>query len=149
MTDNKLIEQKLILENNTKNGASWFYWIAALSIVNSLIVMSGSQMNFVVGLGITQIIDALGRYLGSMGNIVSLCLNLVIAGIFFSFGIFANKGHKIAFIVGMALYALDGLLFIVAMDWLGFGFHIFALFCMYGGLSASIKHKKLLENQTL
>lgn len=40
-----------------KNGANWFYWIAALSLINTVILMSGGSVSFLFGLGTTQIID--------------------------------------------------------------------------------------------
>src|SRR5688572_7968968 len=36
-----------------KNGAHWFYWVAALSLVTSIIILGGGQTHFVIGLGIT------------------------------------------------------------------------------------------------
>ena len=42
-----------------KRGANWFYWIAGLSVVNSIMFIAGANFQFVVGLGVTQIINAL------------------------------------------------------------------------------------------
>src|SRR5574340_77246 len=39
------------------NGANWFYWIAGLSVVNSVIVLFGGAWYFLVGLGATQFVD--------------------------------------------------------------------------------------------
>ena len=36
--------------------ARWFYWIAALSLVNSAVVIFGGQFHFVVGLGVTSVV---------------------------------------------------------------------------------------------
>ena len=119
-----------------RSGASWFYWIAGLSLVNSIISFSGSSWHFLFGLGITQIFDGLRENLGSAGTIVVLALDLAAAGLFILFGVFANKGHLWAFITGMVLFGLDGLLFVLVKDWLGVGFHVFVLYCLYRGLSA-------------
>jgi hypothetical protein len=119
-----------------RSGASWFYWIAGLSLVNSIISFSGSSWHFLFGLGITQIFDALRENLGSAGTIVVLMLDFAAAGVFILFGVFANKGHLWAFITGMVFFALDGLIFVLAKDWLGVGFHVFVLYCLYRGLSA-------------
>jgi len=57
-TDNRaLIEEKLRVEQQLKGGASWFVWIAALSVINSVILLSGGTWSFIFGLGITQIVD--------------------------------------------------------------------------------------------
>src|ERR1043166_6289200 len=47
-----------------KSGASWFYWVAVLSLVNSGAAAVGSSWRFIIGLGITQIIDVFGSNLG-------------------------------------------------------------------------------------
>ena len=36
----------------------------------------------------------------------------------------------------MALYALDGLIYLIGQEWLGVGFHAFALFCLFRGFKA-------------
>src|ERR1044071_6443875 len=43
-----------VLEKQLKGGGSWFYWIAGLSLVNSVLALSGSETRFILGLGITQ-----------------------------------------------------------------------------------------------
>ena len=37
---------------NVAGGARWFWWIAALSLVNTVLIHSGSQTSFVIGLGL-------------------------------------------------------------------------------------------------
>ncbi len=51
-------------EAQLKSGASWFYWIAGLSAVNTISALSGSNWRFMFGLGITQIIDAFAAQAG-------------------------------------------------------------------------------------
>jgi hypothetical protein len=117
-----------------KGGASWFFWIAGLSLINSIVAFTGSEWGFILGLGITQIFDAIGQNIEGGGKAIVLVLDILAAGVFIFFGVFANKRHTWAFIVGMILYALDGLIFLVAQDWLGLGFHVFVLFCLFRGL---------------
>jgi hypothetical protein len=52
-------------------------------------------------------------------------------------GYFAFQRHDSAYVVGMVLYALDGLLCLVAGVYLAAGFHLFVLWSMWRGLSAS------------
>lgn len=148
-----LIAAVLKLQAQHKSGASWFYWIAGLSVINSIVILVGSQWSFVVGLGITQLVDGIamgvaqqasaqsGLILKAMGFV----FDLLVAGLFVFFGAFAVKRHTWAYVVGMVLYAFDGLIFLVVKDFLSIGFHVFALFCIYGGLQASIKLKALEE----
>ena len=116
-----------------KSGASWFYWIAGLSLINSISATAGSTWRFIVGLGITQIFDEIGNHLGSGGRWVALALDLLAAGVFVLFGVFAHKAHQWPFIVGMILFALDGVIFLVVSDWLGVAFHLFVLYCLFRG----------------
>ena len=58
---NNLLEQKLRAEAVVKAAAGWFLWVAALSVVNSFLSMSGSGIRFIFGLGTAQIIDALAH----------------------------------------------------------------------------------------
>lgn len=132
------------LESQHKSGANWFYWIAGLSLINTLMNLFGGRFSFLVGLGITQFVD--GIVYGISGNvaqdmalvvkIVGFAVNLTVAVVFVVFGILARQRRKWAYIVGMALYALDGLLFIWVGDWWSFGFHLFALYGLYMGLKA-------------
>ena len=119
-----------------KSGGSWFYWIAALSLINSVAAFSGSHWRFIIGLGATQVFDGLGSGMGSGGKVVALVLDLLAAGFFVLLGVFGLKGQAWAFLVGLGLFALDGLVFVMAQDWLGVGFHVFVLYCLFRGFQA-------------
>src|ERR671937_537168 len=43
-----------------KAGAAWFYWIAGLSLLNTVMVMVEAKRTFAVGLGVTVVADAIG-----------------------------------------------------------------------------------------
>ncbi len=122
------VEQKLRAEQILKNAAGWFLWIAGLSIVNSVLTVSGTNFHFIFGLGITQIVDAFGHQGGTTGSALGLVVNLFIAGVFVIFWNFARKGQRWAFLVGMGLYAVDGLILLPFKDFLGVAFHAHALF---------------------
>jgi hypothetical protein len=119
-----------------KSAASWFYWIAGLSIINSIAAASGGSWRFIVGLGLTQLIDAFGNNMGGSGTIVALVLDFLVAGLFILFGVFAHKAQPWAFLTGMALFALDGLIFLLEPDWIGVGFHVLVLFFLFRGFQA-------------
>lgn len=135
--------QKSLQQRAVKRGANWFYWIAGLSVVNSLIMVSGSNTHFVVGLGLTEVFDAVGRGLQGPGQMVALGFSIAIAGVFVLFGYFANKIQQWSFIVGMILYALDALLLLSFSDFLSVGFHAFALFCVFKGFAAARNYAAL------
>ncbi|UCF63183.1 MAG: hypothetical protein JSW33_11495 [bacterium] len=145
---NKLVDQVkndtiadfLKTENQFKNGANWFYWIAALSVINSLIILFGGEISFIVGLGITQIVDAVSWELknseGMNLDYLFFMVSLFISGVFVIFGYFSRKRMTSVYITGMVLYAADGLIFLLVGDWLSIGFHVFVLFSLFGGLKA-------------
>ena len=89
-----------------------------------------------VGLGITQIVSAVARHIGPTGEIVGFVIVAAVASLFSVLGLLARRGHGWALVVGMLLYALDGLLFLLARDWLSLAFHAYAVFSMYRGLRA-------------
>ena len=118
------------------SGASWFYWIAGLSLINSISAVSGSDWRFLLGLGLTQILDAVGTEFAGAGKFVAFALDLLVAGVFILFGVFAHKRHLWAFIAGMVLFGLDSIIFVLAKDWLGIAFHAFALYRLFCGVQA-------------
>lgn len=129
------------LEHRAKSGANWFYWIAALSLVNTIAAFTGSQWRFIIGLGITQVVDTILTEVvkdgGNLARGVALALDLIVAGIFITFGVFAGRRHTWAFIVGLVLFALDTVIFIIAQDWLGIAFHAYVCYCLFVGLKAA------------
>lgn len=150
----RIAEERRKLEGQVKSGANWFYWIAALSLVNSILFLTESEWSFLIGLGITQVIDVLATiYQFEMGDwlkYAAFALDVIIAGIFAGLGVLASKRYTWAFIVGGILYVLDGLIFLALPLWFdlppelpNIGFHLFALFFMAIGLRANIKLGRL------
>jgi hypothetical protein len=124
-----------------KSGGGWFYWIAGLSLINTIIVLAHGNISFVVGLGTTQIFDYAAReYPGAAP--IAIFMNLIIVGIYVMFGYFGCKRARWAFITGITLYSLDTLLVLIAQEWRMLIFHGFALFCISKGLAAAVAAKK-------
>ena len=124
------------LESKIESSAKWFYWVAGLSVVNTLIIFFGGEVSFIVGLGITQLIDGFVYEASETAKFVVLFINILISGMFAIFGYFALKQEKWAFIVGMVLYFLDGLIFLLVDDWLSIAFHAYVLFSLFGGIKS-------------
>ena len=121
-----------------ERGANWFFWISALSVINSLSVTFSGLTDLLFGLGATRLVDESFRQNTLAGvNPAGLSFNLAIAGLFALFGYYARKGSDIAFVLGMFLYAIDAMILIGFRDVFGFGFHLVALFYMFNGLLAS------------
>jgi len=120
-----------------RGGASWFFWIAVLSLIIPVAALRGSNWAVVLALGVTQVIDAIAHQIGGAGPAVGFALDLVASGLFIGCGLLARKGLAWVFVVGMVFYSLDGLLFLLVGDWFGLAFHIFVLFCLFKGLQAA------------
>jgi hypothetical protein len=126
--------QRLQVEQVIKGSSSWFITVAGLSLVNSVLAMTGATVQFIFGLGLTQIVDALAHGSGGAGMVLDLIVNGLIAGVFVFFWKFARKGAKWAFFAGMGLYVVDGLILLAFKDFLSVAFHGWALYRMYSGV---------------
>ena len=128
------------LAHNYKRGSNWFYWIAGLTIITSLIAMGGGGIRFLISLGVTQIIDGIATGLsvemGAGAKAVALVLDLIVTGIFVLFGYLANQKQIWAYVIGMAVFALDGLLSLLVGDIIGVLAHAFVLFFLIRGFIA-------------
>jgi hypothetical protein len=130
------LEQKLKLQSRVRSGAGWLVAIAAFSVVNSALTFFDAQLHFIVGLGVTQIADGMGKIGGTAGSVAGFVVSIFAAALFLVFWKFARVGQQWAYITAMILYGLDGLIFLGFGLWLDLGFHVFALYSMYKGLSA-------------
>jgi hypothetical protein len=131
---NALVEQKVRIEQALKGSASWFLMIAGLSVVNSVLSMTETGIRFIFGLGITQVVDAVAHQAGSAGLVLDLIINGMIAGVLILFWNFARKGQKWAWITGMGLYLIDGIILLLFKDYLAVAFHAYALYRMSNGM---------------
>jgi hypothetical protein len=133
----RMAVSKMVAATRARAGAKWFYWIAGLSMVNSVVAFTGGNLHFVVGLGITAFVDGLAKRVGSAGAELDLMINGFMAGVLIVFGSFAIKMQRWAFVLGMTLYALDGVMLLRLRDYLAVGFHAFALYAIYSGYRAA------------
>ena len=83
------------------NSAKWFYTIAALSVINSILLYFDANLFFIFGLSVTQFIDAIFYEINGSFSPIALVPNIIIAGVFALFGLYATKLKKWAFIVGI------------------------------------------------
>jgi hypothetical protein len=95
-----------------------FFLIALLSILNTVLAMSGAGIALALGLGITRMFDAALAQGGSFGSV--LAVNALVASVFVLIGVFARQGKGAAILVGLLLYAGDTVL--LAID--GVALHI-------------------------
>jgi len=122
-----------------RSGANWLIWIAGLSLVNSVLFVTGSHWSFFLGLAATQVSDEFGKVIitGTTGVAVALAIDVVIAAIFVGLGLMSRNGALWSFIVGMVLLVLDALLLVWVQDWAAVAFHALALFFVFRGFQAA------------
>jgi hypothetical protein len=132
----RLAVSKMVAATRARMGAKWFYWIAALSILNFLAVNRGT-IHFGIGLGFTSLVHGFAKRSGGTGNVLDIVVNGLVAGVFIAFGYFATKAKRWAFLLGMTLYLADGLLLVAVRDILAVGFHTYALYAISRGLAAA------------
>ena len=129
------------LTQSYKSGANWFYWIAGLTIVTSIIAFAGGGIRFLISLGITQLIDGVAEVISTEGGgpaakVVALVVSLLISAVFIIFGYLANQKMLWAYIAGMVLFVLDGVLSLMVQDWIGVVAHVVVLFFLFRGFQA-------------
>ncbi|HXQ69962.1 MAG TPA: hypothetical protein VN844_05725 [Pyrinomonadaceae bacterium] len=128
------------LTSRFRSGANWFYWIAGLTLVTSVISLMDGNFGFFLSLGITQLIDGFAVYFagtfGEATKVVAIVLDIFITALFIGFGYLSNKRHLGAYLAGIILFGLDSLLTLVIVDILGLIIHCVALVLMIRGYIA-------------
>ena len=124
------------IEARMRSGASWFITIAILSGINSLLEISNASIRFVFGLGVTQVVDAFAKQSGNSGRITMILVNGAFIALLVLCGRWAKAKSQGAFLGGMILYAVDGLLLLFFQVWLDAAVHAYALWRIYSGYSA-------------
>lgn len=120
------------------NAGRWLYWVAGLSVVNFVLILSGSSWGFALSMGFT---DAAAYIASESDGIVKTVImgigGVVILGIV-GLGWQACEGKMWAFIAGIAILLLDTLLLLPGgVDSLfSIGFHAYAIWCLYTGIRA-------------
>src|SRR5687768_12566612 len=88
------------------SAARWFWWIAGLSLVNTVLFYSGSDLSFVVGLAMTTL--ATLWYEDNL--IMAIGLAALTIAFYFFMGLFAQQHKAWAFYLGLAVYIVDALI---------------------------------------
>lgn len=126
-----------VTKTSVVHGADWFFWLAVLSIINTLLVYFYRIPNTPVALGLTQWVDGTHGGITSTMTPSAFITNILIAAALAMFGLLARRGSDLAFVVGIFLYVIDAFLSIGVRDFWGFGVHLIALFFLGKGLLAS------------
>jgi len=127
------------------SGGAWFYWIGGASILNSVLNAAGSQWGLVVGLGVTYLIDGVAQGLSETVRtpIYAFVIDLAIASGFLLIGRAARRGNLGWYAVGIGLYLLDALVFVLGPDLLGIAVHAIGIYGLVSGWRATRSLRQL------
>ena len=109
------------------SGARWFWWIAGLSLINTLAGISGTNINFVMGLSMVTLANIASAHTLLLGLLVTACL----IGFYFVMGLYAQQEKIWAFYLGLAIYAVDTMLCLFLKDWFSAAFHAWPLWAIF------------------
>jgi hypothetical protein len=149
-----LLKKKLTLNNKMRNGASWLFLIAGLSLLNTVLFLAKTDVVFVIGLGITKIADgllsALAENSGTAATaitILQIFVDVLFASFYLLLGLLAIKRTKWAYVTGIVVYTLDTMIVLFSQAYLSVIFHIMAVAGIAAGLGA-LKNLEKLEKDT-
>ena len=141
--EQNLLVEKRKAERHSALAMYCFFMIAVLTLVNSAAPFFNLQLNFLIGLGITQFIDGVAAAVRGQAGVafsaVIVVIDLLFVTLFVVFGFLAKKRSAAGMIMGMVLYGFDSLLFFRTRSFVSIVFHCLALFFLYNGLEAAGK----------
>lgn len=127
------------LRKQIAGGASWFYWVAGMTVINCVMIQSGSETSFLIGLTVGMVVDAMAAGAGATAKLIAAGFDAVCVACLIFLGVKARRGLRWAFIVGIVLYGMDTLLSLLAPNAISIALHAWALFSMVMGLRAAGK----------
>lgn len=124
------------LEQNARNGATYFFWIAFFSIFNQVMDIVSVKRSFVFGLGVPQYV---GLLLAAPNPTLIWGIIIVLAAIFVVFGIFARRGNIPLYAIGIIFYLADLVFSVLVGDIVSAVVHVVLVVLLVMGLIATIK----------
>jgi hypothetical protein len=131
-----------IMRDKIRSSGKWFFWISILSLVNIVFLFSGVDKIFVLGMSLPFFINAIFQGIFSIPTVFGIIMNILFIGFFVLMGFLSINHYKTGFIIGLIIYFIDTLIFIVFMQWIPIAFHILALVMITRGLVSLIKLEK-------
>jgi hypothetical protein len=131
------------LRKRIRWSANWFFGIALLSLVHSAFELTGLGAGSLAGLGVGRMInlyalslaDELGFPMISSLTLLAFGFNVIVAAFFVIMGFVARQEFRLAFLLGIFSYLLDGIILLGIQDYQGMVFHGAVLFLLARGLS--------------
>lgn len=121
------ISQAFTINKYYKGLGNLYHIIGIFSIINTLGLALTWKVNFLIGLGITQIIDNILIKLFGQIFIVTTLISFGVSSLYFIFGYLSKKKSHLIILIGLSIYGLDTFIMFLFKYWVGLGFHIFIL----------------------
>jgi hypothetical protein len=138
---NNYTTQKMQLLAATARYSNYFYYIAGMSVLNTVLALFTSiTIGSALALGMTEFVDGVGLYLHNI--IIGIAFTVFMAGVFSAIAHFAGKGNIVVYLIGMVLYGLDAILLVVFKDWIGIAVHCWLLYTLFQGIHYAINLKE-------
>lgn len=120
---------------HARSGLNWLLAVVALSAINVILTVSGSDISFAVGLAISLVASGIGNQMGGAGRWTGAVIAFIPIAVMLSLWWF---GRSRSWPIGLAiaLYLLDGLLLIAfsvmaeQADVLGIGIHAWCTYSL-------------------
>jgi hypothetical protein len=129
------------LREDSQTDANYFFYAAGLAATCSGILWV--RFNFLINVGIFDLLRLYGRRLGESYPTVAEGTVVMWIVILCALGFVARKGHRWAFLLGIALYSLDMVALLLTFSIWAFGVHGFFVFRWFQGQKALRDLKQL------
>ena len=133
------IPQRTLVNYRIRSAANQFTWIAGLSLINLILLIASSSIVFPTGLAIADLLASLAFGQPLAGRIAAALGALGVVGMFAVFGYYGKKGASWAFVAGISVYVLDGVIWGLLGDWISSGFHVLVLFFLIRDLTTRMR----------
>jgi hypothetical protein len=115
----------------SQSDANYFFVAAGLAALGTGILPI--RVNLAVSIGTVDMLTVYGRALGPMYGVAIYAVAAMWVVVLVGLGFAGRAGQRWAFLVGIALYALDMVALLVMFEMLAFGVHAFFLLKWFQG----------------
>ncbi|MGA9641627.1 MAG: hypothetical protein WBQ72_09545 [Terriglobales bacterium] len=122
------------LREDSQRDATYFFYAAGLAATSSGILPI--QIHFLINIGVFDLLGLYGRRFGENFSTVFEGTVVLWIVVLCALGFAARKGYRWAFILGIALYALDMLALMAVFSIWAFGVHAFFVYRWFQGQKA-------------
>ncbi len=126
------------------NSYNWFKWIALLSLVNSVLMIMNSNITFIFGLAANIYLYVIGYELFGKFSVITIICQLILPAIYFLLYKMNKSMKKWPIIVGVVLYGMDAILYLLSDDLLSIAFHIYVMYSILKSFWEIDKYKEKL-----